>query len=149
MHDWRAGRHRERSSEPLLEPMSSSVTPVREGYAAPRLGEVVSPELALVDPELAASARAGLHEQRATIPVRHGEYARAQFGDGTSRALTALSNAALAMDDERRASMPGRRSWHVLIGVAAVTILSLLLFDVRVQAWARHQPPRRHLRNRP
>ncbi len=29
--------------------------------------------------------------------------------------------------------MPARRSWHVLIGVAAVTILSLLLFDVRVQ----------------
>ena len=62
---WLAGRHPERFSERLLEPMSSSVTPLREGYALPRHREVVSPELALVDPELAASARATLPGPRA------------------------------------------------------------------------------------
>ena len=129
---WRAGRHRERFSERLLEPMSSSVTPLREGYALPRHREVVSPELALVDPELAASARASLPEPRAA-GGRSGPSARAQVGDGSARALTALSNAALAMDDERGAPTHAGRSWRVLIGVAAVTILSLLLFDVRVQ----------------
>jgi hypothetical protein len=133
MQDLPAGRHRQRFSERLPEPMSSSVTPLREGYALSRRSEVVSPELALVDPELAASARASLHEPHATTPVRKVEYVRAQVGDGGSRALTALSNAALAMEDEHRASTPAGRSWRVLIGVAAVTILSLLLFDVRVQ----------------
>ena len=87
----------------------------------------------MVDPELAASARASLPEPRATTPVRKVESVRAQVGDGSYRALTALSNAALAIDDERPASTPAGRSWRVLIGVAAVTILSLLLFDVRVQ----------------
>jgi hypothetical protein len=45
----------------------------------------------------------------------------------------ALSDAALAMDDEFVKPVANGRSWRVLIGVAAVTVLSLLLFDVRVQ----------------
>jgi hypothetical protein len=45
----------------------------------------------------------------------------------------ALSKAALAVDDEHGSPAHEGRSWRVLIGVAAVTILSLLLFDVRVQ----------------
>jgi hypothetical protein len=44
-----------------------------------------------------------------------------------------LSHAALAMDDEVLNPVANGRSWRVLIGVAAVTILSLLLLDVRVQ----------------
>jgi hypothetical protein len=113
--------------------MSSSVTPLREGYALRQHNEVVSPELALVDPELAAVARASLLEPRATTPVSSWEHARAQANEGSSQALAALSNAALAMDDERGSPTHERRSWHALIGVAAATILTLLLFDVRVQ----------------
>ena len=112
--------------------MSSSVTPLREGYALPRHREVVSPELALVDPELAAFARASLPEPRAASGGS-GPSTRVQVGDASARALTALSNAALAIDDERGSPTHAGRSWRVLIGVAAVTILSLLLFDVRVQ----------------
>jgi hypothetical protein len=108
------------------------VTPLREGYALPRHREVVSPELALVDPELAASARASLPEPRAA-PRRSGPSARVQVGDASAQALTALSNAALATNDERGSPAPAERSWRVLISVAAVSILSLLLFDVRVQ----------------
>ena len=113
--------------------MSSSVTPFREGYALLQHNEVVSPELALVDPELAAVARASLLQPRATTPVSSWEHARAQVGEGSSQALAALSNAALAMDDERHSLAHARRSWHALVAVAAATILTLLLFDVRVQ----------------
>jgi hypothetical protein len=121
-----------RFSERLLEPMNSSVTLPRDGYALPRHREVVSPELALVDPELAAFARASLSEPRAA-GGRSGALARPQVGDANARALTALSNAALEVEEERRSPTHTGRSWHVLIGVAAATILSLLLFDVRVQ----------------
>src|SRR6476660_4623680 len=112
--------------------MSLSVTPLREGCALPRHREVVSPELALVDPELAAAARVSLPDPRAA-GGRNGPPARAQVDDANGRARTALSNAALAVDDEHGSPTHAGRSWRVLIGVAAVTILSLLLFDVRVQ----------------
>jgi hypothetical protein len=108
------------------------VNPSWEGLAGPRHREVISPELALVDPVLAASARASLPERRATSP-EYGASAPAQVDDRRSRALTALSDAALAMDDELVKSVASGRSWRALIGVAAVTVLSLLLFDVRVQ----------------
>ena len=109
--------------------MTLSVAPPWERSIAPRHREVVSPELALVDPELAASARAYLPELGAT-PPKSGPSVRAPVDDDISRAL---SNAALGMDDEFVKSVASVRSWQVLIGVAAVTILSLLLFDVRVQ----------------
>ena len=111
--------------------MTLSVNPSWEGSAAPRHSEVISPELALVDPVLAASARASLPEPRATPSAR--VVAPGEVGAGRSRALAALSDAALAMDDEFVKPVTGGRSWRVLVGVAAVTILSLLLFDVRVQ----------------
>jgi hypothetical protein len=112
--------------------MSSSVTPLREGHALARHREVISPELALVDPELAAIARASLPASRAACG-RSGPRARDQVGDASAQALAELSNAALALDNERGSRTHAGRSWRVLVGVAAVTILTLLLFDVRVQ----------------
>ena len=106
------------------------MTPLREGYALPRNREVVSPELALVDPELAASARADLPEPRAMSAERVVSAAEV---DGHRLAFTALSDAALVIDDEFvKPVAEGGRSWRVLIGVAVVTVLSLLFFDVRV-----------------
>jgi hypothetical protein len=103
--------------------MSSVVTPLREGYALPRDREVVSPELALVDPELGRTARALLADSPgalhtppySTVPIGTPFFGRLTRGE--------------AVRDAGRED----RSWRVLIGVAAVTILSLLLFDVRVQ----------------
>jgi hypothetical protein len=112
--------------------MTLSVTPTREGYGAPLRSEVLSPELALVDPELAAYARANLAEPLTTLP-QSGRSLWIQVDQGGSRALTAPSGAALALDDGPAPRAPAGRSWRVLVGVAAVTVLSLLLFDVRVQ----------------
>lgn len=112
--------------------MNPPVTPTREGYGAPQRREVLSPELALVDPELAAHARANLAEPRATLP-KNGRSLWTQADEDRSRALTALSGAALALDERPAPRVQDGRSWRVLVGVAAVTVLSLLLFDVRVQ----------------
>lgn len=113
--------------------MTLSVNPSWEGSAAPapQHFEVISPELALVDPVLAAAARACLSEPRATSSER--VVSPAQLAAVRSRAFTALSDAALAMDDGFVKPVADGHSWRVLIGVAAVTALSLLLFDVRVQ----------------
>ena len=112
-----------------FEPMTLSVTQSWEGPASPRHSEVISPELALIDPVLAASARAYLPEPRgrllcasflplrSTVTLRHSRHSRSGS----------------AMDDEFVKPVADGRSWRVLIGVAAVTVLSLLLFDVRVQ----------------
>ena len=112
--------------------MTLVVNPPRAGYGVPRTPEALSPELVLVDPELAASARAMLPEPRSALR-EVGPPAPAHDDDGPSRALRALSNAALAIDDGHGVPATGKRSWRVLVGVAAVTVLSLLLFDVRVQ----------------
>ena len=98
MQDLPAGRHRERFSERRLEPMTPPVTPTREGYGAPQRGEVLSPELALVDPELAAYARANLAEPRVALP-KSGRSLWTQVDEDGSRALPALSGAALALDE--------------------------------------------------
>ena len=62
-----ASRHPGRFSERRLEPMTLVVTPPRAGYGVPRTPEALSPELVLVDPELAASARAMLPEPRSAL----------------------------------------------------------------------------------
>ena len=75
-----------------------SVTPLREGSGAQRRCAVISPELALVDPLLAASARAHLPERRVPNPENRPS-ARARLDKGDAQARTALSKAAFGMDD--------------------------------------------------
>ena len=80
----------------------------------------VSPELALVDPELAAWART-----RLTDPAH--VHAAQQF-----RRLTAVAtNERLVVADTE--SRSEQRGFRVLVGVAAVLVVTLLLADVRVQ----------------
>lgn len=108
------------------------MTGLPEGCALPRHPEVVSPELALVDPELAAVARVGLRDARAIGGSNRPPPVRAQV-DAYAQARVALSKVALAVDDEHGSPTHPGRSWRVLVGVAALTTLSLVLFDVRVQ----------------
>jgi hypothetical protein len=120
---WCAGRHPEWFSERLLEPMSSSVTPFREGYAVPRHREVVSPELALVDPELGRAARAllaGSLEAPHALPSSPAAIGTPLFGRRTR-------------GEAVRDPVREHRSRRLLISVAAATMLALLLFDVRVE----------------
>ena len=84
--------------------------------------EVLSPELALVDPELGRVARA-------LLPDSAEHAARARLRSAVSTRLGS-SLAPVVRDHER----PSRR---VLVGVATVTMLTLLLFDVRVQVGER------------
>ncbi len=80
--------------------------------------EVVSPELALVDAALAARARPELAEPRAPVRARLSQPTVMETAVATPRLP---------------ASERGGDSWRLLIGVAAVTIAALLLFDVRVE----------------
>ena len=106
--------------------MSSSVTPLREGYALPRHREVVSPELALVDPELRRTARALLVSPEAPhappsspVPIGTPLFGRRTGGEAV------------------RSPVKEHRSRRLLISVAAATMLALLLFDVRVEVGER------------
>ena len=85
--------------------------------------EVLSPELALVDPELGRVARA-------LLPDSAEHAARARLRSAVSTGV----GSSLAPDVVRDHERPSRR---VLVGVAAVTMLMLLLFDVRVQVGER------------
>jgi hypothetical protein len=112
--------------------MTLSVTPSRAGFVVHRDREVVSPELALVDPVLAEAARASLVEPRSAV-VDRPKLARAQEMDSFRKAAIPPSEAALPTENEPVRPSPARQSsWRVLVGVAAVTVLSLLLLDVRV-----------------
>jgi hypothetical protein len=92
------------------------------GHAA----DVVSPELALVDPELALAARALL---RSSAELAHPRlHARTTGG----RAAFAGWTRREPVDPVRES--PSRR---LLVGVAAATMLALLLFDVRVEVGER------------
>ena len=91
------------------------------------IDRVVSPELALVDPALAAVERARLPEPPSSLRVATRRDAR--HDDGF--ALRALASAAL--EDERRARRrAGPRAWPRLAAVAFATVVALLLLDVRV-----------------
>ena len=87
--------------------------------------EVLSPELALVDPELGRVARALLPDS-----AEHAARARLRSAVSTGVGASLAPVEPVVRDHER----PSRR---VLVGVAAVTMLALLLFDVRVQVGER------------
>jgi hypothetical protein len=99
----------------------------------PRDSESVSPELVLVDPVLAASAR-----QR--LPVATDSLALTTLASTqpstppTWEPVVALATAALDAADEPVSSSSRfrSRSWAVVAGVAAATVIGLLLPDVRV-----------------
>ena len=97
-----------------------------------RDSEVVSPELILVDPVLAASARQRLPE--ATDSLARTTWAYAQPSTSSSEALGALATAALEAADELASPSTGpRRSWGIVAGVAAAMVVGFLLLDVHVQ----------------
>ena len=97
---------------------------------APRDHEIVSPELVLVDPVLAAAARERLPEPSLVVAEpRPGAPVQQKVN---REAIYALADAALAMPDEHYGS-EGQHRWRLLAGVAAVTVVSLLLLDVRVE----------------
>ncbi len=97
---------------------------------APRDHEIVSPELALVDPLLAEAARPRLPEPSWAEAKPEPRSPVQQLVD--TDAFYALANAALTMPDEYVGS-EGQHRWRLLAGVAAVTVASLLLLDVRVE----------------
>ena len=98
-----------------------------------RDSEVVSPELVLVDPVMAAAARQRLPEAADSLTRAIRVAARSSTPD--SKALVALATAALEMADESLPPFGGRgaRSWGIVGGVAAATVIVLLLLDVHVQ----------------
>jgi hypothetical protein len=104
-------------------------------YRSPeyRDGEALSPELVLVDPFLAASARQRLPDIADSLsPTTSASVYRSTAGN---EALTALATAALeAADHPISPSKEERsRSWRVPLGLAAATVAGLLLLDVHVQ----------------
>jgi hypothetical protein len=109
--------------------MSAGVTPLRPSPTATRQNRVVSPELALVDPILAAEERARLPERPASPQVR----APAEPLPDAQRALQELASAAHeahALDIP--AGKPDKRAWPRLVAVAVVTALTIVLLDLRV-----------------
>jgi hypothetical protein len=89
----------------------------------------VSPELALVDPLLAAEERARLPE-RPPSPLVPTEV---EALPGDRRGLQTLALAALAAHElDAVASKPIRHTWPRLAALTVVTVMALLLLDVRV-----------------
>jgi hypothetical protein len=111
-----------RSSERRQGPMTMYMQSVRDG-ATTRGDARVSPELVLVDPQLAAVARSRLPDYPPAALPR----SRVRHVTPTHRQVTA---------DELET---GREttSWRLLAGVAAVAMLALLLLDVRVRVGER------------
>lgn len=98
-----------------------------------RDSEVVSPELVLVDPVMAAAARQQLPE--AADSLTRAIRVAAQPSNRSSEALVALATAALEVADELASPSTGprSRSWSIVAGVAAAMVVGLLLLDVHVQ----------------
>ena len=94
--------------------------------------EALSPELALVDPVLAVSARQQLPEANDSLSLTIRIATSASASD--SKALLDLARAALATSDDFATPRiaPRSRSWRTLVAVAAATVVGLLLLDMRV-----------------
>lgn len=107
-------------------PMTSHVT-ASEIRLGPSAGVDISPELALVDPELAEAARAALTpaDTISGRPVSESFLSRPPISADTAPAL--------AVEPNPRRS--GRRPppTVVMLGFAAVLVLAVLLADVRVE----------------
>jgi hypothetical protein len=119
----RGGRHVVDSSESRPRPMRVNVGTL--GAAAPPELEVMSPELALIDPELGRAARALLpspSEAAFSRLVDRATFASLEYRGGATAAPHRV---------------PERHSRRLLVGVAAATMLALLLFDVRVEVGER------------
>jgi hypothetical protein len=97
-----------------------------------RGNDPVSPELVLVDPELAASARFSLPMPGVDVlTVRRGPLPSA---DASAEALAAVSTAALSTsDDLAQPRVRTGRAWVLLAGVSAVAVVGPLLLGVRVE----------------
>lgn len=93
--------------------------------------EVVSPELVLVDPALARVERARLFVPDPTLSrPRAVSAASADLNIEELRKLSGTASLDRGSDGARRAR---RRSWPLLTGVAAATVVALLFLDVRVK----------------
>jgi hypothetical protein len=95
---------------------------VHPPHAGPGGDQGISPELVLVDPALAATARALLPEPGALVPRDPGRVAV------PLRPIRPRASAPAARWDTSR---------RVLVAVAGVTMVVLLLFDVRVEVGQR------------
>ena len=104
----------------------------RNRLPAHRDSEAITPELALVDPVLAASARQQLPDVGDSLSRGLHVTARPSAPDGTLGALppTVRDVAAGSRSPSRE---PRSRSWRAVAAVAAATVVILLLLDVRVQ----------------
>jgi hypothetical protein len=113
-------------NEWTVQPMSVLVPPLVTPSRASNPKPLVSPELALVDPALAAEERARLPEQPLLWRSLTAAPVRAE-----QRALHALASAALGVDEFDRPEIErSRRTWKRLAAVGVVTALVLLLLDV-------------------
>src|SRR6186713_2011046 len=89
--------------------------------------DLLSPELALVDPSLRAAA-----QKRTDVTdraLRSLSTANSPLGNGHERFIT-LARAVEVADGSERSSRDRRsQSWRLVAGVASVTVLGLLLVD--------------------
>lgn len=93
---------------------------------------VVSPELALIDPELAANERESLPVPVALLALAEPQARALAHNDGPAPEPSPRASP----ETETRREAPGRRqrrrSLPILAGVAAAIVATLLLLDVRV-----------------
>jgi hypothetical protein len=126
-------RHLCRSSERPSKPMTSDVTLLRDGSAACRPAEIVSPELALVDPVTADYARAW-HPAPGDTLQRIEMLIQARQLAASRRAQTQVAIPAPSAREHARPRVTRRRGRSSVLagGVIAGIVGAALLVGVRV-----------------